>query len=104
LRDAISDQIMKAQPKLSTCIVEGLVGGEAFSVDASLIKVDVNPAQRVPGNEPITSPERAKASRVVRDILDTLDQDIAEPPTVHLGKKRRPRMENFTMFMVHGCS
>ena len=31
------------------CIAAGLVGGEAFSVDASLIKADVDKQKRVPG-------------------------------------------------------
>ncbi len=30
---------------VGTCIVEGLVGGESFSVDASLIQADVDPAR-----------------------------------------------------------
>ncbi len=65
---------------VAKCIVEGLVGGEAFSVDASLIKADVNPAKRVPGDEPITWPQRDKASRAVRDYLSALDRESAEPP------------------------
>ncbi len=77
---------------VGTCIVEGLVGGEAFSVDASLIKADANPAKRVPGNEPIVWPERAKASRAVRDYLDALDQEAAGSAIATPGKKRRQRM------------
>ncbi len=30
---------------VGTCIVEGLVGGESFSVAASLIQADVDPAR-----------------------------------------------------------
>jgi hypothetical protein len=32
------------------CIATGLVGGEAFSIDASLIKVDVDKKKRIPGD------------------------------------------------------
>ncbi len=71
------------------CIVEGLVGGAAFSVDASLIKADVNPAKRVPGDAPIAWPQRDKASRAVRDYLSDLDDQSAEAPA---GRKRKPRM------------
>jgi len=75
---------------VGTCIVKGLVGGEAFSVDASLIKADVNPAKRVPGDAPIAWPERDKASRAVRDYLSALDRESAETPAA--GRKRKPRM------------
>jgi len=75
---------------VGTCIVKGLVGGEAFSVDASLIKADVNPAKRVPGDAPIAWPERDKASRAVRDYLSALDRESAEAPIA--GRKRKPRM------------
>src|ERR1700730_10083398 len=34
---------------VAMCIAAGLVGGEAFSVDASLIKADVGRKKRVPG-------------------------------------------------------
>jgi transposase len=72
------------------CLAAGLVGGEAFSVDASLIKADVNPAKRVPGDEPIAWPERDKASRAVRDYLSALDRENAETPAG--GGTRKPRM------------
>ncbi len=74
------------------CIVEGLVGGEAFSVDASLIKADVNPAKRVPGDEPIAWPQRDKASRAVRDYLSALDRESAEAPGAASGRTSKPRM------------
>jgi hypothetical protein len=34
------------------CIATGLVGGEAFSVDASLIKADVDKKKRMSGDRP----------------------------------------------------
>jgi transposase len=76
---------------VGTCIVKGLVGGEAFSVDASLIKADVNPAKRVPGDAPIAWPQRDKASRAVRDYLSALDRESAEPPAA-AGRTSTPRM------------
>ena len=55
------------------CIAAGLVGGEAFSVDASLIKADVDKTKRVPGDQPIAWPKAAEASRAVREYLAALD-------------------------------
>src|SRR3984893_1877178 len=42
---------------VTTCIGAGLVGGEAFSVDASLIKADVNKKKRSSGDQPIAWPK-----------------------------------------------
>ena len=41
---------------VARCITAGLVGGEAFSIDASLIKADVDKKKRVPGDQPIAWP------------------------------------------------
>jgi hypothetical protein len=46
---------------VSMCITAGLVGGEAFSVDASLIKADVDKKKRVPGDQPIAWPKAEEA-------------------------------------------
>jgi transposase len=58
---------------VATCIAAGLVGGEAFSVDASLIKADVDKKKRVPGDQPIAWPKAEEASRAVREYLAILD-------------------------------
>jgi transposase len=42
---------------VAKCIAAGLVGGEALSVDASLIKADVDKKKRMPGDQPITWPK-----------------------------------------------
>jgi hypothetical protein len=55
------------------CIAAGLVGGEAFSVDASLIKADVDKKKRVPGDQLNTWPKAEEASRAVREYLTALD-------------------------------
>jgi transposase len=73
---------------VATCIASGLVGGEGFSVDASLIRADVNAAKRVPGDQPIDWPERQKASRVVREYLSALDEEGADATA----RNRQPRM------------
>ena len=53
------------------CIAEGLVGGEAFAVDASMIKADANRQNSVPGSE-WTAPE--ESSHAVREYLTVLDE------------------------------
>jgi len=58
---------------VAMCIAAGLVGGEAFSVDASLIKADVDKKKRVPGDQPIAWPKAEEASRAVREYLAALD-------------------------------
>jgi len=58
---------------VAMCIAAGLVGGEAFSIDASLIKADVDKKKRTPGDQPIDWPAPEEASRAVRDYLAALD-------------------------------
>jgi transposase len=58
---------------VAICIAAGLVGGEAFSVDASLIKADVDKTKRAPGDQPIAWPKAEEASRAVREYLAALD-------------------------------
>jgi len=55
------------------CIAAGLVGGEAFSIDASLIKADVDKKKRSPGDQPIDWAAPEEASRAVREYLAALD-------------------------------
>jgi transposase len=52
------------------CLTEGLVGGEGFAVDASMIKADANRQRSVPGGE-WQAPEGA--NRAVREYLAVLD-------------------------------
>ena len=58
---------------VAMCIAAGFVGGEAFSVDASLIKADVNKQKRLPGDQPMNWPKAEQASRAVREYLTALD-------------------------------
>ena len=52
------------------CMAEGLVGGDGFAVDASLIKADANRQRCVPGEEGLP-PEAA--SRAIDEYLAVLD-------------------------------
>lgn len=58
---------------MTICIVAGLVSGEAFSIDASLIKADVDKHKRLPGDQPIDWPAPEEASRAVRAYLAALE-------------------------------
>lgn len=52
------------------CMTEGLVGGEGFAVDASLIRADVHRQRSVPGSEGLP---RQTVGRAVREYLEVLD-------------------------------
>lgn len=58
---------------LRRCMAEGLVLGEGFAVDASVIKADANRARGVPGNANIDWEPAGKLSRAVREYLAALD-------------------------------
>jgi len=60
-------------------IADGLVGGDAFSIDASLIKADVNKKKRAPGDELILWPKAEEASHAVRAYLDAADSNSKNP-------------------------
>jgi transposase len=55
---------------VARCMTEGLVGGDAFAVDASMIKADANRQRSVPGSEGL--PAEA-ANHAVREYLAVLD-------------------------------
>ena len=58
---------------VAKCIAAGLVGGEGFSIDASLIRADVDKKKRTPGDQPVSWPKAEEASRAVREYLTALD-------------------------------
>ena len=59
------------------CITEGLVGGEGFAIDASIIRADANRRRGVPSTETVEWPAPEHRSRAVREYLTALDE--AEP-------------------------
>jgi len=58
---------------VKACISAGLVGGEGFAVDASLIAADANKQRSVPGSEWEKARNPETASRAVKEYLATLD-------------------------------
>jgi hypothetical protein len=55
------------------CLREGLVGGEGFAVDASLIAADANKQRSIPDDQWQVDGLDANAGRAVREYLATLD-------------------------------
>lgn len=56
------------------CLREGLVGGEGFAVDASLIAADANKQRSALGSEWKAADLGPDACRAAREYLDTLDE------------------------------
>lgn len=65
---------------LRRCMAEGLVRGEGFATDASMIKADVNRQRNRPGDEGIDWGDPQQASRPVREYLAALEQANPIPP------------------------
>ena len=58
---------------VGTCIAAGLVGGEGFAVDASLIVADANKQRSIPGSQWNKRGDPQGAGRAMREYLATLD-------------------------------
>src|SRR5499427_1978394 len=58
---------------VSACIRGGVVGGEGFAVDASLIEADANKSRSIPGSEWKKEIVPTQVSRAVKEYLATLD-------------------------------
>jgi transposase len=58
---------------VGTCIAAGLVGGEGFAVDASLIQADANKHRSIPGAEWNKDIDPEQAPRAVKEYLATLN-------------------------------
>ena len=58
---------------VETCIAAGLVGGEGFAVDASLIVADANKQRSIPGKDWDKKRDPETASRAVKEYLATLN-------------------------------
>ena len=58
---------------VETCIAAGLVGGEGFAVDASLIAADANKQRSIAGRDWRSDRDPQRSSRAVKEYLATLD-------------------------------
>jgi len=84
---------------VAKCIAADLVGGEGFSIDASLIRADVDKKKRTPGDQPIPWPKTEEASRAVREYLTALDaaqnraENSEDDDKFDGGSRRKPPKE-----------
>ena len=60
---------------LQRCMSEGLVGGEGFAIDASIVKADANRQRGVPSTENIDWSNPDLRTRAAQEYLQALDQD-----------------------------
>ena len=86
---------------LRRCMGEGLVGGEGFAIDASVIKADANRAKGVPGGQAHNWNQVEGPSRAVREYLSALDAsnpttDDDEPPAPPSGPLSPPKNISLT--------
>ena len=61
---------------VEACIAAGLVGGEGFAVDASLIVADANKQRSISSSEWQKTRDTEAASRAVKEYLATLDDAV----------------------------
>lgn len=59
------------------CMSAGLIKGEGFAVDASVVKADANRQRGVPGNEEVDWRDEKLSTRAVREYLKALDFESA---------------------------
>ena len=73
---------------LRRCMTEGLVGGEGFAIDASVVRADANRARGVPGEQAAGWKANDASSRAVREYLKAIEEanptDTAPPKSVSL--------------------
>ena len=73
------------------CIAAGLVGGEGFAVDASLIAADANKQRSIPGPQWQTPRDPETASRAVKSIWQpSTTQPLARPARSCRSSSRHP--------------
>ena len=53
---------------VGACIRAGLVGGEGFAVDASLIAADANKQRSIPGSQWSKEPDAQEVSRAAKEL------------------------------------
>ena len=58
---------------LRRCMSEGLVGGEGFAIDASVVKADANRARGLPGHQSIDWEHETSMTRAVHEYLAGLE-------------------------------
>ena len=78
---------------VEACTAAGLVGGEGFAVDASLIVADANKQRSIPGSQWQKTRDPETASRAVKEYLATL----VTRPSARLARSRRSSSRRLTL-------
>src|SRR6185369_7565609 len=61
---------------VGACMASGLVKGEGFAVDASIVAAEASTKLAMPGDEPYVWQDPACGSRAVREYLESLDDEM----------------------------
>ena len=69
---------------LRRCMAAGLVKGEGFAVDASVVAADASGQRSVPGTASVDWNDERLRTRAVREYLAALDESQAPPKSVSL--------------------
>jgi transposase len=75
---------------VARCMAEGLIGGEGFAVDASLIRADVHRQRSVPGEDGLPPEAVGRAVREYLEVLDDAAFGGATPVTPRRDQPHRP--------------
>jgi len=67
---------------LKQCMAEGLVSGEGFAIDASIIKSDASGEHSLPGDDPINWKDNVRSTRAVKEYVTALEENnpVGKPP------------------------
>ena len=82
---------------LRRCMAEGLVRGEGFAVDASVVRADANRARGVPGSQAIDWGSPDRQSRAVREYLAGLEQNNPQPGPLPTPVHEQMRAKNISL-------
>ncbi len=69
---------------LNRCLQEGLVGGEGFAIDASVVKADASRQRGLPGDQEIDWTDPSLSTRAVREYLAALDSEAPAAAPKHI--------------------
>ena len=88
---------------VEACIVAGLVGGEGFAVDASLIQADANKQRSIAGQDWRRDRDPARSGRAVKEYwrLWTI-RPGAQPPTWSRSSSRHPILQLSGLELTRG--
>ena len=75
---------------LRRCMTEGLVGGEGFAIDVSVVKADAHRAHARPGESHIDWEKGGRATRAVREYVEVLDlKDQQTQPAMRIEQHQK---------------